>query len=129
MDSCIGGNLSVDVLPNGNVNLEGIVRASITAPTISNRRTRRIFPLGRHFTINFTLPGTADPTIVRAKLDSKGTAFKRWIVLLIYLARFSHIGNQAGELMEATLFSPARCKGEFYMHHYSSFEADSSVKN
>ncbi|WMV27860.1 hypothetical protein MTR67_021245 [Solanum verrucosum] len=80
------GNLSVVVLPNGNVKVEGIVRAgertSSTAPTVCNRRTRRIFPLG-HFTINFTLPGPADPTIVRAKLDSngvlKGTAFKRWI--------------------------------------------------
>ncbi|KAH0759434.1 hypothetical protein KY290_022927 [Solanum tuberosum] len=86
VDSCIAGNLSVVVLPNGNVKVEGIVRAgertSGTEPTVYNRRTRRIFPLG-HFTINFTLPGPADPTIVRAKLDSngvlKGTAFKRWI--------------------------------------------------
>ncbi|XP_055833532.1 alpha-crystallin domain-containing protein 22.3-like [Solanum dulcamara] len=77
------GNLSVDVLPNGNVEVEGIVRAgeitSSAVPTVCNRRTRRIFPQG-HFTINFTLPGPADPTFVRAKLSSngvlKGTAFK-----------------------------------------------------
>ncbi|KAJ8538217.1 hypothetical protein K7X08_014757 [Anisodus acutangulus] len=57
-------DLSVDVQYNGQVEVEGIVSSGeitgTSAPVMLNRRTRRIFPPG-HFTINFYLPGSAEP--------------------------------------------------------------------
>ncbi|KAM3250225.1 alpha-crystallin domain-containing protein 22.3-like [Capsicum chacoense] len=68
-------DLSVDVLPNGDVKVEGIVRAaemtSSVGPTVCNKGTRRIFPQG-HFTIRSTLLGPAEPMFVRTKLNSNG---------------------------------------------------------
>ncbi|XP_055835943.1 alpha-crystallin domain-containing protein 22.3-like [Solanum dulcamara] len=79
-------NLSYDIHPYGDVEIEGIVRSgeitSSVEPIICNRRTRRIFPQG-HFTISFTLPGPADPNFARVNLNSngvlEGSVLKRWI--------------------------------------------------
>ncbi|KAK4351764.1 hypothetical protein RND71_027282 [Anisodus tanguticus] len=75
MKNCIAGNLSVGVQYNGQFEVEGIVGSgeitSTEAPVMLNRNTRRIFPPG-HFTINFSLPGPADPGSVTAMLHLNG---------------------------------------------------------
>ncbi|KAJ8538216.1 hypothetical protein K7X08_014756 [Anisodus acutangulus] len=68
-------NLSVGVQYNGQFEVEGIVSSgeitSTEVPVMLNRKTRRIFPPG-HFTINFYLPGPADPESVTAMLHLNG---------------------------------------------------------
>lgn len=69
------GDVSVDILFNGEVEVEGRVNAGVvtstSAPISFNRRARRVTPPG-HFTINFTLPGPCDTNFAKAKLNSDG---------------------------------------------------------
>lgn len=67
--------MSVDILFNGEVEVEGRVNAGVVtstwAPVSFNRRARRVTPPG-HFTITFTLPGPCDTNFATAKLNSDG---------------------------------------------------------
>ncbi|OIT03898.1 PREDICTED: alpha-crystallin domain-containing protein 22.3-like [Nicotiana attenuata] len=68
-------DVSVDILYNGEVEIEGRVNAGVVTstwvPISFNRRARRVTPPG-HFTINFTLPGPCDTNFAKAKLNSDG---------------------------------------------------------
>lgn len=85
VNNCIAVEVSYDIHPYGDVEIEGIVRSgeirSSAAPIVCNRRTRRIVPQG-HFSISFTLPGPADPDFIRVRVNSngvlEGSVLKRW---------------------------------------------------
>ncbi|MCD7449490.1 hypothetical protein HAX54_052646 [Datura stramonium] len=91
-------DISVDVLPTGDVEVEGIVRAGEirirVAPMVCNRGAQWIFPQG-HFNINFTLPGPADPKFVLAKLDSDGVL--EGAVLKCWIARYHYNDYESEE--------------------------------